>query len=924
MATSRSIVLLRVIVCALGVFTVCVLYMFAGRDGYYMVISASLDCDEIVQSHTDRETDIPRRPRVIESVYSPGDVVIAHYVVTDPPYNADNTGREDVTEAVQRALWDCYKVGGGVVWVPAGEYRFDGTLTIGESVTLRGEWRSPHASEQRVEGTIFNVYGGRGDAKARSFISLQSGSGVRGISIYYPEQSINDIQPYPYAISQVGSNVATVMDVTLVNPYQGVVFGEVGNWMHYVRNVYGTPLHCGITADLVYDPGRIENLHFSPKYWANSGLKDAPSFDSIMQCILSDVDSVGIEIGRSDFEVLTKIRIEGYSTGIRFFNNGDGGSNGGIYDIELDAVRIGLDFTHISPAGWSVTAGSIKTIGDSSSVGVLTRPGFQAGSVQLNQVAFGGGGINISLSHGSGGHLSAMKCMFEDWGDGQEVSYAVDANGGSIAIEDSTFMPFSSASPNRHIRLGGRVSSAVILGNIFSGDAYIDTVDPSRLRLEIDHADYSFDSFSADEYEFAKHPSPAKTSVRDLYVVTEPPFGAAGDGCTDDTDAIQRALDMAGDSGGGIVYLPAGRYRMDGHLSVPPGVEFRGVHDVPHHTISDGSVLLAYVKGDRGKENGTPFIVLNSNEVIGGSGIRGVTIWYPEQMYNSITPYPWTIQSQGPGCWLIYTVLSNSYQGVDFAAFNNDGHVIDYLGGAALKTGLYVGNTPTKGWIENVHFNPHFWAWAPATLPGRPPETALMDIWAWQKANSTAYRVGFSNNEVLMGTYVYGSKNGLELVGQKGLGAMSGTVLNHSADGSVYATRISEIGIHGVDFINYQAVEFDHGSFVVIENSVDADSRARFFNTNHWTPADIGYDIQGGNVLLQQVHFTTWGPVQKDGETYGIKVESGTVFAQNCFFENVMWYQVMQTEGTVSVAGSVAAGGFRFLGSVQCSNSVRR
>ncbi|GAB3468364.1 glycosyl hydrolase family 28-related protein [Azotobacter salinestris] len=41
-------------------------------------------------------------------------------------------------------------------------------------------------------------------------------------------------------------------------------------------------------------------------------------------------------------------------------------------------------------------------------------------------------------------------------------------------------------------------------------------------------------------------------------------FGAKGDGRTDDTDAIQAAIDAAYKAGGGSVYLPAGEYRVSG------------------------------------------------------------------------------------------------------------------------------------------------------------------------------------------------------------------------------------------------------------------------------------------------------------------------------------------------------------------------
>jgi hypothetical protein len=54
-------------------------------------------------------------------------------------------------------------------------------------------------------------------------------------------------------------------------------------------------------------------------------------------------------------------------------------------------------------------------------------------------------------------------------------------------------------------------------------------------------------------------------------------FGAKGDGVTDDTAAIQRAIDAAADSlGTKVVRVPSGRYRVDGQLIVKFGVALVG------------------------------------------------------------------------------------------------------------------------------------------------------------------------------------------------------------------------------------------------------------------------------------------------------------------------------------------------------------
>ena len=63
------------------------------------------------------------------------------YVVTTSPYNADNTGKTDATQAIQKALDDAGKAGGGVVLLPAGTYRVK---------PLPGDYAALHMSYDKV------------------------------------------------------------------------------------------------------------------------------------------------------------------------------------------------------------------------------------------------------------------------------------------------------------------------------------------------------------------------------------------------------------------------------------------------------------------------------------------------------------------------------------------------------------------------------------------------------------------------------------------------------------------------------------------------------------------------------------------------------------------------------------------------------
>ena len=64
-----------------------------------------------------------------------------------------------------------------------------------------------------------------------------------------------------------------------------------------------------------------------------------------------------------------------------------------------------------------------------------------------------------------------------------------------------------------------------------------------------------------------------------VYTADATEFGADKTGARDSTAEIQRAIDACEKAEGGTVFLPAGRYKVLGRLSVPGGVTLRGDAD---------------------------------------------------------------------------------------------------------------------------------------------------------------------------------------------------------------------------------------------------------------------------------------------------------------------------------------------------------
>ncbi len=87
--------------------------------------------------------------------------------VTQPPYNADNSGETDVTSVLQQAMDDVGKAGGGVVYLPAGTYM----VNPGNAETaLRMQYSNTVVRGAGTDSTF--IYNNTSDMRQKSIIWL--------------------------------------------------------------------------------------------------------------------------------------------------------------------------------------------------------------------------------------------------------------------------------------------------------------------------------------------------------------------------------------------------------------------------------------------------------------------------------------------------------------------------------------------------------------------------------------------------------------------------------------------------------------------------------------------------------------------------------------------------------------------------------
>jgi hypothetical protein len=200
-------------------------------------------------------------------------------------------------------------------------------------------------------------------------------------------------------------------------------------------------------------------------------------------------------------------------------------------------------------------------------------------------------------------------------------------------------------------------------------------------------------------------------------------FGAVGNGVTDDTAAIQAALNSLSATGG-TVYAPQGQYRLTSQITIPSFVKLQGMNWLPDP--SNGSQIFAislYIDWGAGSNN---IAVVMSQS----SAIEGFTFYYPGQVAKtSATPIEFGFSIGTPGgdvrdnIQIQNITLYNSYRGISLQGAGR--FRVDSIQGQPLFLGITTADCFDACYISNCHF----WNFY----------TQNNTLLNWVKANGTAY-----------------------------------------------------------------------------------------------------------------------------------------------------------------------------------------
>ncbi len=363
-------------------------------------------------------------------------------IISITDFGAKPDGATDCTVAIQKAI-DFASAKGGIVQVPVGRFLVRGNIVMKMGVHLSGINQAPQSWEPAT-GSILLPTAGRDNEEAQAFIEMRSSTSIRGVTIYYPEQKVEDIRPYPWTI-QIRADPAnekevsfdcTVENVTLINSYNGIRTGPTENGRHRIFSVHGCMLRRGILVEGTGDIGRLENVQIHSHFWAHPAF--GGNWNKVFAFMQQNLEA--FIFGRTDWEYVTNTFVFPAKVGYRFIeskgSDWGGACNGQFSGIGADACDTCVLVESIQPQGLLITNGQFNAHRVGRSTQVVVEPGC-SGNIRFVNCGFWGPVLHNAAIRGSS-FVSFSDCYFSN-DNRKDPGYSIVAEGGKLQVQNCTF-----------------------------------------------------------------------------------------------------------------------------------------------------------------------------------------------------------------------------------------------------------------------------------------------------------------------------------------------------------------------------------------------------------------------------------------------------------------------------------------------------
>lgn len=248
-------------------------------------------------------------------------------------------------------------------------------------------------------------------------------------------------------------------------------------------------------------------------------------------------------------------------------------------------------------------------------------------------------------------------------------------------------------------------------------------------------------------------------------VVADSGVGVIPDGRTDCTRGLQKAIDKCYKSGGGTVFLPAGKYLITSRISIPEGVVLKGDWQDPVNNPRPeyGTVIIAdpqpLAENEIQNTMAKPLITVSGN-----SGIIGITVFYPKQSAEKPIPYGFTVQMEpnegsNVSCSTLRRItLINSYRGIS-AEYKHELCQLEKIRVCGLDKGVYMGFSTDVGYTTDLRISPDFWIHAGEYSVSSPAE-----LKTYCRENTEGLVLEWLDDETLSEIYIDGCKIGIHFM----------------------------------------------------------------------------------------------------------------------------------------------------------------